>query len=473
MEQYAIILCMIDKKFKPYSREQAYLLPPSLKEWLPEGHLAYFIIDIVEQLDLFPIYAAYGGDGRGAPAYEPALMTALLLYAYSVGIPSSRRIEKATHEDVAFRVLAANQHPDHDSICAFRQRHLEALSRLFLQVLSLCRKAGLVKLGHVALDGTKVKANAAIRKGMNYGKMKEAEVELERQVKELLERAEREDKEEDERYGRGKRGDDLPEELSRRESRLKKIREAKAKLEEEAREEAEESAEEKRRQLKEREEREEAEGHKMRGRKPEIPDSSEAMPEDRARYNFTDPDSRIMIDGATKGYIQGYSGQLAVDDQCQVIVAARLTQDPDDHEQLEPLVKDMADNLGRLPLRASADAGYFSAKNVRCLEEKKIDGYIAVDRKNPNRSPVVRGRPPMRMTLTERSSRKLRTKRGRQIYAKRKTTVEPVFGQTKQGRGLRQFLLRGLENVSAEWQLWCLTHNILKLYRFGSLPATG
>jgi transposase len=464
---------MIDKVFKDCNRDQMYLMPPSLKDWLPEGHLSYFIIDVVERLDLSEIYGSYGGDGRGQPPYDPSMMTALILYAYCVGIPSSRRIERAACEDVAFRVIAANQHPDHDSICEFRKRHLKALAGLFLQVLRLCREAGLVKLGHVALDGTKVRANASKHKAMSYGRMKQKEDELERQVRELLDLAERVDAEEDAKYGKGVRGDELPAELRHKESRLKKIREAMDALEEQARVEAAAQAEEARKKIAEREKKASQSGKKSRGRSPRVPDPNEVKPPDKAQRNFTDPDSRIMQDGSTNSFEQCYNAQAAVDEEHQVIVAAAVTQSPNDKEQLEPMVKEMRKNLGKkLPKKLTADAGYYSEDNVKVLGDKRIDGYIAVDRmKHGEVPPPIRGRPPKEMSVKERMRRKLLTKRGRSAYAKRKGVVEPVFGQIKGARGLRQFLLRGIEKVSAEWDMWCLTHNLLKLHRFAVIPT--
>ncbi len=463
---------MADKKFKAVQRDQMYLFPPSVEDWLPKGHLAYFILDVVDQLDLSEIYASYQGDGRGQPPYEPAMMTALLLYAYAVGRPSSRRIETATHEDVAFRVIAANQHPDHDSICEFRKRHLKALSSLFIQILKLCREAGLVKLGHVALDGTKVRANASKHKAMSYKRMKAKEDELERQIRELLDLADRVDAEEDARYGKGVRGDELPEELRYREGRLKKIREAKAALEAEARAAAEAAKKEVEHKLEERARKTKESGKKPPGRPPQVPDPDEAEPGDKSQRNFTDPDSRIMKDGATKSFEQCYNGQAAVDDECQVIVGARVTQAANDKQEVGPMLDEMKTRGGRLPERLSADAGYFSEDNVRLLEDSEVEGFVAMDKqKHGETPPSIRGRPPKNMSVKDKMRRKLLTKRGRAVYKKRKEVVEPVFGQIKEARGLRRFSLRGFENVSSEWDLWCLTHNLLKLYRFGALPA--
>ncbi len=466
-------IIMVNKKFKECNRDQMYLMPPSLKDWLDEGHLSYFLIDVVDRLDLSNIYASYGGDGRGQPPYDPSMMVTLLLYAYCVGVPSSRRIEKATVEDVAFRVVAANQRPDHDSICAFRKRHLKALAGLFVQILKLCREAGLVKLGHVALDGTKVRANASKHKAMSYGRMKKKEEELEREVRELLALAETVDAQEDAKYGVGVRGDELPKELRHRETRLKKIREAMEVLEEEARAEAAIQAKEARKKIRAREKKAKETGKKPRGRKPKVPDPKKAKPADKAQRNFTDPDSRIMKDGATKSFEQCYNAQAAVDEKHQIIVASAVTQEANDKQQLEPMVEEMNKNLGnKLPEKLTADAGYYSEDNVKFIEGEQVDAYIAVEKmKHGEIAPATRGRPPKDMSVKDKMRRKLRTKRGKSVYAKRKQVVEPVFGQIKQARGLRQFLLREIGNVNAEWDMWCLTHNLLKLHRFGNLPA--
>ena len=317
-----------------------YLLPPNLHDWLPEGHLGQFVSDVVETIDLSAIYEEYEeGDGRGQPPYHPLMMVKLLVYGYCMGKTSSRKLERATWEEVPYRVLTMDQHPDHDSIAEFRQRHLSRLAGLFVQILQLCEEAGLVKLGHVALDGTKVKANASKHKAMSYGRMSEAEIRLEKEVKRLLEEAAHVDAEEDAKYGKGKRGDELPEELRRRESRLKKIREAKAALEEEAKIKAEAVADEARKKVSERERLEEETGKKARGRKVSVPDVDNAKPEAKAQRNFTDSESRIMKDGATKEFVQGYNAQIAVDGKSQVIVASGVTQETNDKRQLIPMLE--------------------------------------------------------------------------------------------------------------------------------------
>jgi len=315
------------KTFKPYTPDQLLLLPPALQDWLPEGHLALFLSDVVDHaLDLTPILATYEtGDGRGQPPYHPALMVKLLVYAYCTGPPSSWRIEKATYEEVPYRVLAANQHPDPDSIAAFRQQHLQALAGLFTAVLALCRQAGLVQLGHVALDGTKVLANASKHKAMSYGRMGEAERKLAEEVAALLAQAQQVDAAEDARYGKGRRGDELPAALARRESRLAKIREAKAALEAEAKAQAIAAAEAAQAKLAERQRQAETTGRKPKGRPPRLPDPAQAAPAPKAQRNFTDPDSRIMQDGATQSFVQAYNAQAAVDGHAQIIVAADVT----------------------------------------------------------------------------------------------------------------------------------------------------
>jgi transposase len=448
----------MEKTFKSCDRKQMLLLPPSLLDWLPEGHLAHFILDVVEQLDLSDIYKSYQGSTRGQPPYDPKMMTALLFYAYCTGIPSSRQIEKRTYEDVAFRVITANRQPDHDSICDFRKRHLKALAGLFVKILRLCQEAGLVKLGHVALDGTKIKANASKHKAMSYERMKKKKEELEKEIDGLLKNAEAVDKEEDKKYGKGKKGWDLPDELKRRETRLEKIKTAMSALEEEAKQQA-------------------AEKQKEKGSRKNTPKASAgqspvpAVPPDKAQRNFTDPDSRIMKVSSTNSFEQCYNGQAIVDDSSQVIVAAGLSQNANDLEEVEPMLDIVEENLGRIPLgmAITTDAGYFSETNLMLFEDALLDPFMATQKmKHGEVLPTVRGRIPSDMTPKDRMKRKLLTKKGQEVYSKRKSTVEPVFGQIKQARGLRQFLLRGYENVCAEWQIWCLTHNLLKLYRYGS-----
>ena len=447
----------MSKTFRPYTPGQCLLLPPSPMDWLPEGHLARFILDLMKELDLGRIYAHYEGDLRGYPPYHPQMMVALLLYAYCVGVPSSRKIERKTHEDVAFRVIAGEAHPDHSRINEFRRVHLEALSALFVQVLRLCQKAGLVKLGKVALDGTKMKANASKHKAMSYKRMSEDEKRLRDRVAELLAEAERVDAEEDEEYGVGRRGDELPEDLRRSEDRLARIREAKAALEAEAKQQEEE-----------------AKAAKERNDPPpppaetplpkhRVPTTDSGEPTPKSQRNFTDPESRIMKTG--DGYVQGYNCQAMVDAEHQVIVAQAVTNQSPDVEHLVPMIVQTVANCGAKPEKLLGDAGYFSEANVCEAMKWRIEPYIATGRQRRNEPPPkTRGRPPSNQTIKEQMARKLATKAGAAVYARRKVIVEPVFGQIKEARGFRRFLLRGLAKVRHEWSLIALTHNILKLH---------
>lgn len=461
------------KTFKPYTPDQLLLLPPALQEWLPEGHLALFISDVVDALDLAPILAAYEtADGRGQPPYHPALIVKLLVYGYCTGKPSSRRIEKATYEEVPFRVLAANQHPDHDSIAAFRQQHLAALAGLFTQVLVLCRAAGLVKLGHVALDGTKILANASKHKAMSYGRMAEAERKLEAEVQALLAQAAQVDAAEDAQAGKGRPADELPAELARRESRLAKIREAKAALEAEARAAAAQAAAGAQAKLADRERKATATGRKPKGRPPQGPDPTGAKPDAKAQRNFTDPESRIMKDGATKSFVQAYNAQAAVDETAQIIVAAAVTQETNDKRQLVPMLTEVVANCGEAPAVVSADSGYFSETAVTAEALARVDLYVAVERQKHGEAPAPPPRP-ADGTVIGAMRAKLQSAAGHAVYALRKAIVEPVFGQIKDARGFRHFSFRGLPKVQAEWLLICLTHNLLKLFRAGWTPRVA
>ncbi len=460
------------QNFFPDTINQRLLFAPSLHDWLPEGHLARFLVDVVDALDLSAIYASYAEkDGRGQAAYLPEVMVRLLLYGYANGVYSSRKIEKRTYEDVAFRYLSGDQHPDHSVIAEFRKRHLEALSGLFTQALLLCAKAGLVKLGHVSIDGSKIKANASKHKAMSYGRMSEAEARLKQEIDALLAAAEQTDAEEDTQYGKNRRGDEIPAELARRESRLKKIQEAKASLEAAAREEAERECAETERKLAEREEEERRSGKKKRGKKPELADPEQVKPDQKAQRSFTDPDSRIMPDGGNKGsFIQGYNAQIAVDSMAQVIVAAEVTEQSNDKRQLVPMLQQTEENLGRQPEKASADTGYFSEANVRDASVKEVDLYIATGRdKHGGAAETSSGEPPPGVTAQEQMRHKLGTEAGRAVYKMRKAIVEPVFGQIKEVRGFRRFSLRGLDNVRSAWRLVCAVNNLLKLFRSGGV----
>ena len=446
-------------RFRPYNPDQLFLLPQDMKQWLPEDDLVYFIMDVVKQVDLRKIYRPYELERRGQPPYNPTMMVGLLLYAYAVGVPSSRKIEQATYHSIPFRVLTANQHPDHDTIADFRKRHLKNLAGLFVQVLRLCQKAGLVKFGHIALDGTKVKANASKHKAMSYGRMEKQAAELKKEVDHLLAQAEQADMKEDALYGKGKRGGQLPKELQFRQTRLQKIQEAKLALEEEARiETAARKAEY--------EAKKKAYDNKTgrRGRPPKAPSG---QIDSKRQRNFTDPDSRIMPASGSKDFIQGYNCQAAVDGKTQVIVATGVTQETNDKQQIEPLIEKIEENTaGKLPKVVSADTGYFSETNCNILDDKEIKAYVATGKQKHGEIPLqLRGRIPNNATVKERMARKLRTIKGRATYSLRKQIVEPVFGQIKGARNFRQFSFRGLENCQQEWDLVCLTHNLLKLFR--------
>lgn len=454
-------------RFRQYNRGQLLAFPPNPKDWLSEDDLAYFIQDVVTELDLSKVYANYNNARGGQPPYHPELMVCLLFYSYCSGVFSSRKIETATYHSVPVRVLCCGEHPDHDTIAEFRKRNLKALSGLFVQVLQLCQRAGMVKLGHISLDGTKVKANASKHKAMSYGRMEQKAAELDKEVKDLLKQAKNTDAREDKLYGKGKRGDELPKDLRFKQSRLKKIREAKEALEQEARQEAREKQAEY--------ESKNKAWQAKQGRKGKPPKPPSDKPGPKKQRNFTDPESRIMPTGRKKNFIQGYNCQAAVDEKKQVIVASLLTQASNDKQQLKPVLEKLTENLpGQKPKIVSADNGYYSEDNCIHLASEQIDGYIATGKdKHGQRVESPRGRIPDNATIKERMSRKLHTKRGRCTYSKRKHIVEPVFGQIKQFRGFRQFSMRGQEKCQAEWDLVCLTHNLLKLFRNNWSPASA
>jgi transposase len=441
----------MSKVFRPYDPDQPFLMPVSMREWLPSDHLAYFISDVADHLDLSVIMNRYEEE-KGYPPYHPAMMVKVLLYAYCIGVPSSRKIAKRLEEDIAFRVLAANNTPDFRTISDFRKEHLKALGALFVQVLKLCQRAGLVKLGHVALDGTKIKANASKHKAMSYKRMKEEEARLEAEVQDLLKKAEAVDEEEDRTYSKNKRGDELPKELALRESRLKKIEEARAALEAEARIEAESAS-----------------GGRGKSGK------GTGVPEDGAQRNFTDPESNIMPVSGGKQFEQAYNAQAAVDSANQVIVAAEVTDQPSDKGQAVPMMQQVKENTSRLPDEMSADAGYYSSDEVIKLTVAGIDVYMPPDKMRHTYKMLAapRGRIPNDLSIADRMRRKLKTKPGRKRYGLRKELPEPVFGQIKHVRGFRQFLLRGKEKVRGEWRLICTGHNVLKLFAARSAGLVG
>jgi transposase len=424
------------KTYRPYVPEQDLLLPPSLQDWLPEGHLAYFVGDLIDQLDLSAITRVYEDEERGYPPYHPVMMTKVLVYAYCVGVFSSRRIQRRLVEDVAFRVLAAGNQPDFRTIADFRKTHLTALKGFFEQVLRLARELGAPRVGRVAVDGSKVKANASKHKAMSYDRLPVKARQLREEVAQLLAEAEATDAREDAEDGADPRGNDVPAELHRRETRLKRIREAKRALEARAKEAA-----------------------TAAGKASET-----ATPDPKAQYNFTDPDSRIMP--SPDGFVQAYNVQVAVDD-LQFIVGHAVTQETNDKKQLVPMIRTIEQQSGALPAQLLADAGYCSDDNLAAIATTSIDAYISTRKQKHGErpGPCPRGPLPQTATRVDRMTRKLHTKVGAAVYAARKAIVEPVIGQIKHARGFRQFLLRGVEKVQGEWALVCTTHNILKLHR--------
>jgi len=443
------------------NRDQMYLLPVSIRDWLPEGHLAWFIIDVVKEFDVTSFYRKHRSDGWGRAAYEPMMMVSLLLYAYSLGIRSSRQIERACEVDVSFRVITANQRPDYSTICRFRKENEEELAKLFTVVLELCAEAGLVKVGVVALDGTKMKGNASLAVNRTYDY-------LEKEVKRMLQEADEADAKEDVLYGKERRGDELPQELAYRESRLARLRKAKAQLEQQAQEKA--AVQEAK--LKARREEEQATGEKKRGRKLKEPDKHPDAK--KAKANLTDLDSRIMK--TRNGHIQGYNGQAVVT-KGQIIVAAEVTQQQNDVQQLHPMLKKTAEELTTAGVKGKvrvvlADAGYYSERNVIDADPSGPELLLATKKSHKQRQAMKdkrcpRGRIPNSATMKERMERKLLTKRGKELYKSRSQTVEPVFGQIKGCRGSGTFLRRGVAAVNSEWRLICATHNLLKLWRSG------
>jgi transposase len=497
------------KSFRPWQPEQTTLLPPSPREWLADDHQVYFLLDLVDELDLSQVLIpAQSKDPRGEKGFDPRMMTLLLLYAYCVGIVSSRKIERACYEDLAFRVLTGNQQPDHSRISEFRRRNLDALKDLFVQILRLCQKAGMVSLGHVALDGTKVQANASKRKAMSHERMLRAEKELQKEINALIRKAEILDAQEDRRYGKGKLGSELPDELRRRQDRLARIRQARKEMEAETaaaaarqrQEHAEEAQAEaasardadapadEQTELTRKAETAAAKAKAAREKAIEAAEAADLEPPDlqplacdamprrglarkadgtptrKTQRNFTDPDSHLMQSGGS--YLQGYNCQLAVDSDHQVIVAIGISNQPPDVEHLEPMLQRIAATAGARPEVMTLDAGYWSEENAKICADQGIDAYIATGRL-PHGQPPPPQRGPLPNDADDRTrmARKLRSKKGSRIYAQRKAIVEPVNGQIKEGRGLRRFLLRGLEKVDGEWHLIAATHNLLKLFR--------
>lgn len=466
----------MNKRFRVCDLDQPFLLPPSLQDWLPQDHLARFVADVASELDLSAIYAEYErNDGRGLTAYHPLLLTRLLLYGYSIGVTSSRLIEKATYDNLAFRYLSADQHPDHDTIASFRQEHLEALAGLFVQALRLCSKAGLIKLGSIAIDGTKMMANASTRHSVSHQKLGEQEQYWKGAVEGLLAEAQRKDEQEDQRFGKGQSAESLPEELAHAQSRLERIRQAKAELEREAQQELEALAsnhpQRKRGRPRKQEvvEQTEEERRQAKKRKRKLSRARQKAEQPSRQYNFVDPDSRVMKDNGRKCFVQGYNAQIAVDAHQQVIVAAEVTQQTTDREQLVPMVNSVRSSNPIENAIVIADAGYWDTASLHDLAREGIQVAVSPDSQpHPPGAPLPPNAPNNEEAFRMRQW--LTTPAGRALYILRKMTVEPVFGQIKEARGIRRFRLRGLRSVQCEWKLICATHNLLKLFRHGINP---
>ncbi len=446
--------------FLPCDRDQAYLLPPSLKDWLPEGHLAWFVLDAVEQIDLSEFYKKYRTDGVGNSAFHPSMMVALLIYSYCTGERSSRKIETHCQTDVAYKVVTSNQSPDHTTISRFRKDNQSHLKKLFLEILRLCAEAGLVKLGKVSLDGTKVKANASLSANRKLKHLKQ-------EIDKMLSEAEAKDAEEDKAYGADKRGDELPEDMRDRNSRINRLKACKARLEQE-KAEAEKQQQDK---IDERNAKEESTGKKPRGRKPK---SAEEAGNKDAKANVTDPDSRIMK--TRKGFVQGLNAQAATTEQ-QIIVAEDVTQEENDKQQLHPMLEQAEENRQAVEIEekigvALADAGYCSEENFTKKPAGDIELLVATQKDYKQRKAMAEQPPPEEplpddLSPTELMERKLLTERGRKLYKIRGKTVEPVFGQIKEALGFDRFMRRGIEACQSEWSLVCAVHNLLKLWRSG------
>jgi transposase len=430
--------------FEPYDPDQAHLFPASPKDWLPEGHLAYFISDTVDELDLKPFMAKYFDreDGRGSLAYHPAMLLKVLIYAYGVGLFSSRRIAGGIDDLVALRYLAGDNRPSHRTIARFRQDHIERFEKVFVDVVRIAKRAGLIKLGTVAIDGTKVHANASKHKAMSYGRMKQEDEALRKEIRRLTDIARGIDEAEDKEFGPDFRGDELPVELQTRKDRKAKIRAAMKELEEE---QAREDAQNKR-----------GEKPDALGRTPK-PKRPNGTPPDKKQRNFTDPESRIMNTGGSN-FEQCFNAQAAVDAAAQIIVAVDVSPMGTDATLLLPMTDAVTRNLKCAPRRVLADAGYKSEANFVAMEQRGIRAHVALGKGETLPGEVDDSKP-----ATQRMARTLRSKRGRAHYKKRKTVVEPAFGWVKHVLGFRAFLMRGLRNVRGEWNLVCLALNLRRM----------
>ncbi len=446
--------------YRPYQPDQPFLLPPSLRDWLPDGHLAYFISDTIDEMDLSALYERYEGDGRRAQPYHPTMLVKVLIYAYATGVFSSRKIARRVLEDVALRVLAAGNEPDFRTINRFRQQNLQAFGVLFVQVVKLAKRMGLLKLGTVALDGTKVKANASKHKAMSYERMQKAEQELEAEIQELIEKAQQADAAEDEVYGADNSGEEIPAELQRRETRLEKIREAKQALE------AEQAEKDRAKGRREGDNKVASEVRPQGGRskyKREF-----GVPEPTAQRNFTDPESRIMK--TQQGFEQCYNAQAVVEEGSQLIIAQQVGNNAADNRYLIEMLDQVKQNTGRKPQRALADSGYKGEENFEGLEKRKIQGVIALGRENEHGGHAkAKGGG----EAAERMAKRLRSKRGQQHYRRRKALVEPAFGWVKRVLGFREFSLRGQSKVQGEWSLVTLALNLRRMAQMEASVATA
>lgn len=448
----------MSSQFQSINRDILYLLPPSIQDWLPDNHLARFIVEIVDQLDLSPIESTYKGGGK-AP-YHPALMVSLLFYGYATGVFSSRKLEQATHDSIAFRFITADTHPDHDTIATFRKRFLKELEALFVQILLMAQAMGFLKLGKVSLDGTKIKANASKHKAMSWKYANQLEAQLKQEVEKLLEMAEQTDQEDENNL-------DIPAELLRREARLKLIAEAKAELERRAQQRFEEEQKVYEEKMEARQRKAEESGKKPRGKEPKEP---EFGPKDKDQINFTDEESRIMH--SADGFQQCYNAQAAVDTESHLVITSHLSAQSNDKLEVEPTLKQLQEaeqQLGGEVEGLLADAGYYSEANINHCEEAKITPYISdhrerhnlpLEQRNQNPPPC-----PENANAKERMAHRLRTREGRQIYALRKSTVETVFGIIKHALGFRQFHLRGKESAEGEWNLVSMAWNLKRMHK--------
>jgi transposase len=467
------------KNYRAWDAEQSCQEPISPRDALPEDDLVFFLLDLVPQLDLASFHNHYGKELRGQPPFDVTMMVTLLVYAYCVGVCSSRKIASACERNLAFRAIVGNDPPDFRTISDFRKIHLAAFRPLFLEVLRLAGAMGMVKLGNLATDGTKMGANASRHKAMSYGYMNKEIERLEAEIDQLLKQAEQLDADQDAALG-SRRGDELPDELKRREDRLVKIREAKSRLEIEARAKAD--AEQGRRD--DEQAKREAEGRCRRGKEPA---AVNATPEDKAQTNFTDVEAKIMKQ-SNKGFDYSYNAQAVVDGAKQMIVAAETTNAANDKEEAVPMAQATLNNLKAAGIERptgadgtpaaipnTADAGYFSEKAVGELEKLGIDPHIAIGRQKHHETPVPveSAASSTEASAKEKMKQKLGSAAGKLLYAARKQIVEPVFGMIKSARGIRKFLVRGLEKVSGEWQLICLTHNLLKIWRRGTSAAVS